>query len=73
MLPYTTTAKDNKSKHIKFGAPVPGDHVVCLHQRWAYFMATVESFNEETLEYTVKWDDGDPSGRVQSYQVKQES
>ena len=61
------TAK--KTKAAKFRAPVPGDHVICLHQKWAYFMATIESFDQETLEYTVNWDDQDPTARVQSYKV----
>jgi len=52
----------------KFRAPVFGDHVVCLHQNWAYFMATIENFYEETMQYEVHWDDGDPSGTIQSYQ-----
>lgn len=32
-------------------------------------MATIKNFNEETMQYEVNWDDGDPSGTVQSYQV----
>ena len=62
-------AEKGKDEESDYRAPVPGDHVVCLHQGWAYFMATVVSFDETTLKYTVDWDDGDPSGRVQSYQV----
>nr|XP_039270005.1 uncharacterized protein LOC120344759 [Styela clava] len=53
---------------IKFKAPMIGDHVVCLHQGWAYYTATVVEFDPTDLVYTVDWDDGDPSGRVQSYQ-----
>lgn len=65
-----SAASEPSSEHVKFRAPVPGDHVVCLHQRWAYFMATVVSFDEQSMTYTVNWDDGDPSGRVQSYKVR---
>lgn len=53
-----------------FKAPRIGDHVVCLHQKWAYFTSTVVEFDSSDLVYTVDWDDGDPSGRVQSYKVK---
>lgn len=52
-----------------FKAPVPGDHVICLHQKWAYFLATIDSFDDANLEYTVNWDDKDPTGRVHSYKV----
>ena len=68
MNTYLKNDRKADSKHT-FRAPVPGDHVVCLHQKWAYFLATVASFNSESLSYTVDWDDGDPTGRVQSYQV----
>lgn len=63
---YTTPALEEEERVFK--APVYGDHVVCLHQGWAYFMATVIAFDESCMSYTVNWDDGDPSGRVQSYQ-----
>ncbi|XP_048580168.1 uncharacterized protein LOC116604300 [Nematostella vectensis] len=56
-----------KEQETTYKAPVIGDHVVCHHQQWAYYYATVVTFNRETMEYTVDWDDGDPSGRVQSY------
>lgn len=48
-------------------APRIGDHVVSHHMACTYYMATVVSFNPETMEYTVDWDDGDQSGRVQPY------
>lgn len=50
-----------------YRAPVIGDHVISHHQRWAFFGATIASFDRETMSYTVNWDDGDPTGRVQSY------
>ncbi|XP_065068672.1 uncharacterized protein LOC135693983 [Rhopilema esculentum] len=56
-----------ETKNVNYRAPKVGDHVVCHHFNCAYYMATVESFNTSTLEYTVNWDDGDPSGRVQPY------
>lgn len=65
---YETPISDAQEGEIMFKAPVYGDHVVCLHQGWAYFMATVVAFDESRMQYTVDWDDGDPSGRVQSYQ-----
>ena len=52
-----------------YKAPVPGDHVVCMHQRSAYFLATIVKFDPATMKYTVEWDDGDPTDRVQSYKV----
>ncbi|XP_031566879.1 uncharacterized protein LOC116301857 [Actinia tenebrosa] len=58
----------NKTKEKKdFRAPMPGDHVICHHHKWAFYYATIESFNAETLEYTVNWDDNDPSGRHETY------
>ena len=48
-------------------APKVGDHVVCHHVQYCYYMATVVSYDRSAMEYTVDWDDGDPSGRVQSY------
>lgn len=50
-----------------YRAPVIGDHVISHHQKWAYYTATIVSFDRETLKYTVDWDDGDPTGKVQSY------
>lgn len=52
---------------IKYRAPKIGDHVVSHHHGCAYYMATVAAFDSNTLEYTVDWDDGDPSGKVQPY------
>ncbi|KAK2552504.1 hypothetical protein P5673_026340 [Acropora cervicornis] len=50
-----------------YRAPVVGDHVISHHNKWAFFGATIASFNRETMTYTVNWDDGDPTDRVQSY------
>lgn len=50
-----------------YRAPVVGDHVISHHNQWAFFGATIASFNRETMTYTVNWDDGDPTDRVQSY------
>ena len=44
-----------------------GDKVLSLHKSWSYYTATIASFDMETLMYTVNWDDGDPTGRVQKY------
>ena len=55
-----------------YRAPVIGDHVISHHQQWAYYAATIVSFDRETLKYTVDWDDGDPTGKVQSYKVCRE-
>ena len=68
-VPVLAGAVEPSAEKLKFRAPVLGDHVVCLHQRWAYFMATIDSFDEATMTYTVTWDDGDPTGREQSYKV----
>ena len=54
-------------KKIQYRAPRVGDHVVSHHQGCAYYMSTIVRFDANTLEYTVDWDDGDPSGRVQPY------
>ena len=50
------------SRYLKIG-----DKVLSLHKSWAYYTATIVSFEVTTLMYTVNWDDGDPSGRVQKY------
>lgn len=56
-----------KEETRSYRAPVIGDHVISHHQRWAYFPASIVSFDRETMSYTVDWDDGDPTGKVQSY------
>ena len=53
-----------------YRAPVVGDHVISHHNKWAFFGATIACFNRETMTYTVNWDDGDPTDRVQSYRVQ---
>ena len=59
---------EEKPKNKKMQrAPQVGDHVVCHHFNYAYYMATVVSFDRWTLKYEVNWDDGDPSGRIQPY------
>ena len=50
-----------------YRAPTIGDKVLCHHFKWAYFPATVVAFDKKTFEYTVDWDDGDPTGRQESY------
>ena len=50
------------SRHLKVG-----DKVLSLHKSWSYYTATIASFDMKNLTYTVNWDDGDPSGRVQKY------
>ena len=51
-----------QTRHLKVG-----DKVLSLHKSWSYYTATIASFDVKTLMYTVNWDDGDPSGRVQKY------
>jgi len=63
--PDRTQVESGEQKRSR--APKVGDHVVCHHFRWVYYMATVVKFDPEQMEYTVDWDDGDPSGRVQPY------
>lgn len=58
-----------KEETRSYRAPVIGDHVISHHQKWAYFPASIVSFDRETMSYTVDWDDGDPTGKVQSYKV----
>ena len=64
ILNTETTSEVNK---VRYRAPKVGDHVISHHQRCSYFMATIKSFDSSLLEYTVDWDDGDPSGRTQPY------
>ncbi|KAJ7352717.1 hypothetical protein OS493_034322 [Desmophyllum pertusum] len=56
-----------KEETRSYRAPVIGDHVISHHIKWAYFPASIVSFDRETMSYTVDWDDGDPTGKVQSY------
>ena len=44
-----------------------GDKVLSLHKNWSYYTATIVHFDADTCEYTVDWDDGDPTGRIQKY------
>ena len=50
------------SRYLKIG-----DKVLSLHKSWSYYTATIVSFEAKTLMYTVNWDDGDPTGRIQKY------
>ncbi|XP_028403846.1 uncharacterized protein LOC114526443 isoform X2 [Dendronephthya gigantea] len=45
----------------------PGDKAIILWGAFSYYPATIVSFDVNTLAYTVNWDDGDPSDRVQNY------
>ena len=47
--------------------PQPGDHVISLYVKWAYFMATVVSYNRYTMTFTINWDDGGRRGREQPF------
>ena len=49
--------------------PKIGDHVIAMwgQSKWQYFTATIVSWSSETLEFTIDWDDNDPTGRVVSY------
>lgn len=31
------------------------------------FSATIQSFDKDTLKYTIEWDDKDPTGRIVDY------
>ena len=44
-----------------------GDQVISLYGSWAYFPATVVSFDVDNLMYTINWDDGQQARRVQKY------
>eukprot|EP00051_Salpingoeca_urceolata_P001710 m.43336 g.43336 ORF g.43336 m.43336 type:complete len:219 (+) comp11633_c0_seq1:375-1031(+) len=49
-------------------APSVGDHIVSYHEpTTAFYMSTVVAVDYETYEYTVDWDDGDPTGRKISH------
>jgi len=52
---------------IRSRAPYVGAHVVSHHTKEAYYTATIISFDKDEMTYTVDWDDGDPSGKVQKY------
>ena len=55
------------AKERIYRAPTIGDKVICHHFKWAYYPATIVAFDRAKFEYTVDWDDGDPSGRQESY------
>ena len=47
--------------------PKVGDHIISHHVGHCYYTASVAKYNASTMEYTVTWDDGDTSSRVQKY------
>lgn len=55
-----------KKNQIKSRVPKLGDHVVCMwgQSKWQYFTATVVEYNVDEKQYTIDWDDNDPTGRV---------
>ena len=53
---------------VEFICPVIGDHVVSHHRKWAFYYATIADYDKEKMEYTVDWDDKDPSGKTESYE-----
>lgn len=61
------SSPSGQKKKVAYRAPRVGDHVVSHHVQCAYYMATIVSFDSQRLEYTVNWDDGDPTGRIQAY------
>lgn len=63
ILPLLGVREESRS----YRAPRIGDHVISHHMKWAFYGATIASFDRETMSYTVNWDDGDPTGKVQSY------
>lgn len=66
ILPLLGVREESRS----YRAPRIGDHVISHHMKWAFYGATIASFDRETMSYTVNWDDGDPTGKVQSYKVE---
>jgi hypothetical protein len=44
-------------------APEVGSRVLAFHRTNAWFSARVVAFDRSLLQYTVDWDDGDPTGR----------
>ena len=62
----TTQIKQNQ---IKSRVPKVDDHVVCMwgQSKWQYFTATVIEYDVGTKQYTINWDDNDPTGRVIDY------
>jgi len=52
---------------LRATVPMIGDSVIAHYCRWQFFPAKVVSFNKNTLEYTIDWDDPDPTCRVQPY------
>lgn len=63
---HESIKKENNDQKV----PAIGDKVVAM---WAgskhqYFTATITDFDSVKLKYTIDWDDGDPTGKVVSYQ-----
>ena len=52
---------------FKIRAPNKGRRVVSHYKNSSYYTATVAEVDIESMTYTVDWDDGDPSGRVQPF------
>ena len=61
------SSPSNQKKKVAYRAPTVGDHVVSHHVQCTYYMATIVNFDSQSLEYTVDWDDGDQTGRIQAY------
>ena len=61
------SSPSDQKKKAGYRAPTVGDHVVSHHVQCAYYMATIVSFDSQRLEYTVDWDDGDLTGRIQAF------
>ena len=63
----SNTATNNPSIAKKSKKPKVGDHIISHHVGHCYYTATVAEYNPSKMEYTVTWDDGDTSCRVQKY------
>jgi len=72
-LENSAPEKSKKTDRIKDlndrNLPEIGDPVVSMwsSSMWQYFTATIESFDRNTLRYTIDWDDNDPTGREVDY------
>ena len=63
------TAVEDKQSSLRQSVPMVGDSVICRYAAWQFFPAKVVAFDSNAMNYTVNWDDPDPTNRVQPYNM----
>ena len=58
-----------KQSSVQNSVPKVGDSVICRYAAWQFFPAKIVRFDSESMNYTVDWDDPDPTNRVQPFNM----